>query len=319
MLILTIAIPTYNRPRQILKQLCFLENEILKLSEQFKDSIEIIVSDNASSLMPDDEDYQNLIHRLNVKYRRQERNIGLVANYCYCINEARGKFVWVVGDDDEFSEGLLAQILQLVHQTENLSLIYINHVHSESYDNLRLLLEEPSSSIHYDNFSKFLEKHFDFHGLMKITANVLETSSAKQAIKNYYSWRVYPDNLALPLFVSCYTTNKGCVLLLKNVSISCHLGKSDWDTNRCYWYLYDIPFVLDRLKQLGLDKRLINDALIEHYSKYTLYVFKQFLLKTREDPKKTFQHLKLVFGPLLHWQWHWSTILKVTKTVKTIF
>ena len=313
MLTLTIAIPTYNRPEQIIKKLLFLENEILRLDLQFKNTFEVFISDNASNLLPDDKGYRDLLNRLNVRFHRQKNNIGLVRNYCFCIDQALGDFIWVVGDDDELSNGLLASIIELVHQTKNLGLIYVNHVHKANYDDLRLFLEKPSLPTYYDNFSDFMKKHFDFHGLMKITANVMKTSSAKQAVNDYHSWHLDKDNLALPLYVSCSTGNNGNIAVINSISISCHEGKSDWEVIRCYWYLCDIPFILDKLKKIGLRQKQIDSSLIDHYSKYTIYIFKQFALKTRENPKKLFEHLRLIMAPLSHWQWYWATIQKIIR------
>lgn len=111
--LLTLAIPTYNRQRYLVRLLD-------SLASQLKDEprVELLISDNAS---PDNtqaalEEYrkQGLVFRSI----RNEHNIGPDGNIGQCFAQASGKYVWIIGDDDVVIPGGLEVILKLLAKDE---------------------------------------------------------------------------------------------------------------------------------------------------------------------------------------------------------
>jgi abequosyltransferase len=106
--LLTIGIPTFNRSR-------FLRELLESLAEAAGDPrIEIIVSDNAS-----DDDTPNVVSEFvsrgyQIRYLRNERNLGADGNILSCYQEASGKYVWLIGDDDIVPAGTMKRILGLL-------------------------------------------------------------------------------------------------------------------------------------------------------------------------------------------------------------
>jgi len=108
--LLTIAIPTYNRA-DCLKLL------LSELAKQIPgDSVELIISDNAS---PDNtpevvEHFasQGMIFR----YTRNNVNVGGDANFLQCYEMAQGEYFWIVGDDDVIVPGGLKRILSILEK-----------------------------------------------------------------------------------------------------------------------------------------------------------------------------------------------------------
>ena len=94
--LLTIAIPTFNRSHYLRELLDALEPQLAQHAD-----VEVLVSDNASA---DDtptvtaEFQQRLGARLRV--HRQPQNIGSDANFVFCFEAARGRYMWLCGDDD---------------------------------------------------------------------------------------------------------------------------------------------------------------------------------------------------------------------------
>jgi hypothetical protein len=89
----SIGVPTYNRAQS-------LERTLLSLRAQTYPSIEIVISDNAST----DETHALCIrHRTEdarVRYLRQTTNIGAEQNFATVLKEARGElFMWLSDDD----------------------------------------------------------------------------------------------------------------------------------------------------------------------------------------------------------------------------
>jgi glycosyltransferase involved in cell wall biosynthesis len=90
--LVTVAIPTYNRADR------FLPEALAAACAQTYPSLEILVSDNASS------DGTGALVRsqsdARIRYQRQATNIGPVENVNYCIANARGEYFLLLMDDD---------------------------------------------------------------------------------------------------------------------------------------------------------------------------------------------------------------------------
>lgn len=110
-LLVTIGIPTYNRVE-------FLEKSIKSALEQDYISIEIIISDNASS-----DKTQNLCNEYvakydSIKYVRQPTNVGATENFSFVLQSARGEYFMWLGDDDWIDSSYVSECMK-IHTTES--------------------------------------------------------------------------------------------------------------------------------------------------------------------------------------------------------
>ena len=105
---LTISIPTWNRAE-------FLRENILSMLPGIQalpsGSIEIFISDNAST--DETADFLAEISQKYsfVRYVRQTENMGANANFYTVLKEAKGEYVWLMGDDDHINPSSLSRIL----------------------------------------------------------------------------------------------------------------------------------------------------------------------------------------------------------------
>lgn len=90
--LLSICIPTYNR-LQYLKELL---PDVLAQSEY--GDIEVLVSDNAST--DGTADYLRSIIHVHLRWWKNVENVGGDRNFLKCVEEARGTYTWLFGDDD---------------------------------------------------------------------------------------------------------------------------------------------------------------------------------------------------------------------------
>ncbi|MGB0637009.1 MAG: glycosyltransferase family 2 protein [Gammaproteobacteria bacterium] len=109
--LLTIAIPTYNRATYLRLTLAQLQSELVTCE---LGSIEILVSDNASS---DDtaqvvEEFQSV--GFAIRYLLNQSNIGSDANIAECFGAAKGSYVVILGDDDLFCDGSLQWLMAVL-------------------------------------------------------------------------------------------------------------------------------------------------------------------------------------------------------------
>ncbi len=118
--LLTLAIPTCNRAS-------FLRQLLDSLSEQLRAEarVELLISDNASTDATFSLVEEEIRRGAPVTYLRNETNIGPDANFLQCYERARGKYVWIVGDDDIIAQGAIKRVLGYLSNDEY-DLIYLD-------------------------------------------------------------------------------------------------------------------------------------------------------------------------------------------------
>lgn len=106
---LSICIPTFNRVRTLRPLLQALHREIN--TYQLENSVEIVVSDNASKDGTEKliQDFRDV--GLAITYFRHEHNLGFGLNLNFVIAHAKGDYCWLMGSDDLPVVGSLALIL----------------------------------------------------------------------------------------------------------------------------------------------------------------------------------------------------------------
>jgi glycosyltransferase involved in cell wall biosynthesis len=52
---------------------------------------------------------------MDIRYMRNQRNLGAGFNIIQCIKEAKGRYIWVIGDDDYLSDNALNYILEILN------------------------------------------------------------------------------------------------------------------------------------------------------------------------------------------------------------
>ena len=111
--LLSITIPTYNRAAYLCELL-----DVLLPQLRGESRVELLVSDNASS-DGTPELLEGFARRgLLFRLLRNVENQGSDANFLRCLSEARGKYVWVLGDDDLVLPTAVADLLSLLSQGE---------------------------------------------------------------------------------------------------------------------------------------------------------------------------------------------------------
>jgi abequosyltransferase len=116
---LSICIPTFNRA----SHLRHLTQSILL---QDREDLEIVISDNAST----DETMEvvaelRFAHR-NIRYVRNESNIGADMNLLNAVSNARGEYCWLMGSDDIIEPGAVQAVLAVLSQHSNLAGVSVN-------------------------------------------------------------------------------------------------------------------------------------------------------------------------------------------------
>ena len=267
---LTIAIPTYNRAKQLDRQLNWAVNAI---ADRW-DEIELLVSDNAS---PDETPQvcQKWQAQTNGRVRifRQSKNIGITRNCLFCIQEARGDFVWTVSDDDVVLEGTLGWVLSKISNDADDQLAFI-HLNGSMSSPEGIIFRQSVYPFQSDQISapgcKLLERCVDLNEdwLFLITANIYKTTIAQQAIK---IWPDIKNNLTFPLFLAGYAAAHGAMTLRSEPSLlyMAYYSRPNWLTivNR------DLPEIYRKLAEYGYTTSLIRRQILKRLS-FLLFILK---------------------------------------------
>lgn len=113
--LLSICIPTYNRRK-------YLERCINMLLPQLSDEVEVIISNNCS---PDDTDEYCKTLDPRIIYHKQPENVEADGNFSWLLDNARGKYVQILSDDDYLEEGAVAKLIDYL-RNKDLGLAAIN-------------------------------------------------------------------------------------------------------------------------------------------------------------------------------------------------
>jgi abequosyltransferase len=272
--LLTIAIPTYNRAKQLDRQLNWAVNAIAGRW----DEIELLVSDNAS---PDEtpqvcQKWQAQINGC-MRIFRQTENIGLIRNCLFCIQEARGDFIWTVSDDDIVLEGTLDWVLSKISGDADGQLAFI-HLNGSMSSPEGIIFRQSVYPFQSDQISapgcKLFESCVDLNEdwLFLFTANIYKTTIAQQAIK---TWPDIKNNMAFPLFLAGYAAAHGAMTLRSEPSLlyMAYYSRPNWLTivNR------DLPEIYRKLAEYGYTTSLIRRQILKRLS------FLSFILKFPTD------------------------------------
>ncbi len=171
-LLLSITIPTYNRP-QYLKILLESIKIQLDSNEELKNIVEVVVSDNSTN-----EETKLMLAEYgmnfkNIKYHLNEKNLGFDLNVLNAVKMAGGKYCWYFGDDDVFINGGIQFVVNQL-KTNKYDLVTINseHVPVKSKDTHKVAkVFSQEQVIEVTDFNEFYFRNYCEGGLSVLIFN----------------------------------------------------------------------------------------------------------------------------------------------------
>ena len=117
---LTIGIPIYNGEKTISETLD-------SIFRQITTGIEVVISNNASTDRTE-EIVQSYCRKYSqIKYHKNAFNLGYDKNVDLTVTRATGKYVWLMGDDDEIAPGGIEYIQNVIDKNPDLAAIFVNY------------------------------------------------------------------------------------------------------------------------------------------------------------------------------------------------
>lgn len=177
MIRLSITIPTYNRPEQLVRTIRSLFAGVVP------ELVEVVVIDNASPISAQRMIEQELSHAAPfIRFIRNNSNIGLAANLLRCIEHAKGEWTWLLSDDDCPLPGAIQQVLEEIRlaSPENV-LIKFNSANGgqvEDYGEINSIGELADRCVLPGFYSN----------LLFISSGVFRTSRMQANLQTGYHW-----------------------------------------------------------------------------------------------------------------------------------
>ncbi len=128
--LLTIAIPTFNRPHAVMERIL----EILSLPNELLQEIEVVIGDNGTDRANFDQ-FQNEF--LQLRHIINSTNLGLGGNIESLIKNAKNRFVWLVSDDDQILSTNLNKLITLLSKS-NSNLVLLSTSHKDPKSQLEI-------------------------------------------------------------------------------------------------------------------------------------------------------------------------------------
>jgi glycosyltransferase involved in cell wall biosynthesis len=127
--LLTCAITTYNRAPWLRHSL----SRLLELTRPWRDVVEVVVCDNAST-----DDTSTVIAQFkdepNFSAHRNATNVGMLGNLGVTARASRGAYVWLLGDDDLLTDHAIESVLEGLAAYPEVEMAYLNYAYTHSDD-----------------------------------------------------------------------------------------------------------------------------------------------------------------------------------------
>ena len=254
--LLSIVIPTVGNPNLLRISLDSLAPQI----ERHLDEVELKVSFNSPHQDAVDmiEDYEK--SHSYISHRVFQERVEIVPSIVRTIELANGKYVLVFGDDDIAYPYFLEEVLQLLKNKENLSIVHCNVIKGKDHGDgfLRGLSLEYDTFKYYNEempISEFLKKHAISPGF--ISSFIF----SKEAFKKGSS-EDYAENKGYGFLMLIYkgAINTNCVYISRPLVMQRQPYNRIWLDKWPYYCLIDIPHLM-----WWIEKHKIAEGVVEHW------------------------------------------------------
>ena len=263
-MLISICIPTYNRPESLL-------NCLNSLSLQTNKNFEVCISDNCSK-----KNIKNLIQpykkKLKIRFNRNKKNLGFALNLLKASLMARGDFIWFLGDDDLLVIHAIEKLSFLIKKNKNCNFFWVNtyYLNSEylrrfskpfntKYLPKNMKTHSPLKKNKKLEFFDLINHKISFDFLLGIFVCVFRRIKwkenlhviDKQLIKDSKSWSNF-ENTCFHIKIFCEAfSNSKAYFCAKPLSVTL-IGIREWGNLYPLVEIVRIPEALDYYRSKGL-------------------------------------------------------------------
>jgi glycosyltransferase involved in cell wall biosynthesis len=230
------------------------------------DKVEIVVCDNTSSDHTP-QVIQPYLHRPDFHYYRNPQNVGMLGNLRVTAHQARGRYVWILGDDDLVKPGSIEKVLEVIQEHPAISLVYLNYGYTRE--------DNPEAAADLDKFlnesTPIVAPNKDIFGTVSQICTESEnffTAIYCLVFRRDHALRAYTQNTEgrpFSTMLTCIPTTYYTLNFMMNESaywvgepqLVVNLNVS-WMKYAPLWILERIPEVYDLAERLGADPQAVD-------------------------------------------------------------
>jgi glycosyltransferase involved in cell wall biosynthesis len=280
--ILTVAIPTYQRRKWLKKSLVGILNQISDIDPE---NIEIIVSENHGV----DGSYEWLLELSRefpiLRVFKNPKNLGAEGNFRVIPSLAKGKYLWILSDDDVVEPMVINKIISLLNSCENDYLVLNFSPCDEKLENPRLPCWNTSSDLKVCSIHQCLKvvPHFAFGFLSCwICKRELFNLSSEDEFEYFKRWGL---SICIDRYMSVRNGHSGLILAESILNTRRPPIQEYPDTfNYFEWFFEGSYYALNHLKR----KNVIGEDILAEQLKW--------IIKTHAVRRILFERSKGVFN-----------------------
>lgn len=270
--LLAICIPNYGRELKLKK---LLESIIVQIQDgQYEDRVSICISDDHSPVNPDDivGSIINSNPGINIKYHRNERNMGMDHNFLNSVLISDAKYCWIVGNDDLIQKEGISDLVRILEGTPDVDIVvspFDTVDENGKYVSTVWPLSNKTSHL-YDTSraevrDELLLNVIHNSGLFGFLSNVIV--KRENWVKRKDSFVDKMDSIFIQMYINIDTMMSGAKYLFTDHKLI--INQTDAEVNRTIDRMCRILFGLDDVVEFFFDgdikrhlKRILTDAYI---------------------------------------------------------
>ena len=330
LMLISVCIPTYNRPESLI-------NCLNSLSLQTKKNFEVCISDNCSK-----KNIKKLIKpfrkKLNIKFNRNNKNLGFALNLLKVSNMAKGDFIWFLGDDDLLVENGIKRLSYLINKNDDCDFFWINSYYlnfkflkkysypfNTKYLPKNMTTHSPQRKDKKLKFFDLINPKISFDFLLGIFVCVFRRKKWKKnlgvidknLIKDPRSWSNF-ENTCFFIKIFCAAFSKSnAYLCARPLTVSLH-GIREWSNLYPLVEIVRIPEALDYYRSKGL--KFSNYIIAKNYALRNFFNYFAKIFINGEKMGLHYVSLKKHFFPNLIYPNSWLSIIYfIFRKIKNIF
>lgn len=296
--LLTIAIPTYNRRRLLNECLEAILKEINETNT--RDSIEIIISDNAST----DGTEEMIREKYSfIEYHRNASNLGVEQNVDKCFSYAHGEYTFIFSDDDILLPGALSEIIKAIRIKPNF--IHLNTV--SFYKRYTGLTSKPRLDIKKNIVTTNKNRYFELVNIYItfLSSSIYKTDIAKSIDRSIYQG-TFTSSGQTVLFC---LKQEGKYVIVAKPCVAGRGGNTGGYNLFTVWVKGYRDMIIGTGVEIGLNRKTIKKVY-----KYTMLKYvREFIHSYRTTEKGlSLEHRNYIFKGIYDFPSLWIPLLFVT-------
>jgi len=277
--LLSICIATFNRA-------AFIGQTLESIIYQITDDVEIVIVDGASSDNTSEVVSGYAIKNPKILYYKQEINRGVDEDFNYAVYCARGKYCWLMSDDDVLKPGAIKAILSAIKH--NFDLIIVNSDVKNS--DLSKVLDKGILKLNGDR----IYMNSEHESLFINTANYLSYIGCVVIRKEVWDSRdkiIYFGTLFIHVGVIFQKAFKGNVLVIAKPYVTIRCGNAQWSAKGFEIWMCKWPKLIWSFNNISCSakrsvcknkpwKKITPLLLLRGLGSYSIQEYKKYILPT---------------------------------------